>query len=348
MQKILIIEDNEELRENLEEILELYGYEVTTAADGTDGVNLALKNPPNLILCDVMMPKLDGFGVLNILSKKPATANIPFVFLTAKTEKEDLRRGMNLGADDYIFKPFFKDDLLKVVETRLAKSERIKQQFDKSPQGWSAFINEAKGYDALKDLSESQLLKTYNAKEVLFDEDAKPRYLFFVKSGQIKLYNTNDYGKELIIKVCTAGDFIGYSALIQKKPYHLSAAALESSEVYLIPQQDFQQLLYANKDVSAQLIKMLADNVIEKEGQLLSLAYHSVRKRVANALLSLCDPEQAQPKIYIRREDLAQIVGTAKESVIRMLTEFRKDKFIKIQGSYILVLDQDGLRDVPG
>ena len=121
--KILVIEDNLEVLENLGEILELYGYEVQEAKDGKEGVECALKNPPDIILCDVMMPQLDGFGVLNILSKKPATADIPFIFLTAKSEKEDFRRGMNLGADDYITKPFYKDELLQVIETRLKKSE---------------------------------------------------------------------------------------------------------------------------------------------------------------------------------------------------------------------------------
>jgi DNA-binding response OmpR family regulator len=107
--KILVIEDNSEVRENLEEILELSGYEVVVAEDGKVGVDKAISEKPDLILCDVMMPRLDGFGVLNILSKRSQTADIPFIFLTAKTEKSDFRRGMNLGADDYITKPFYKD-----------------------------------------------------------------------------------------------------------------------------------------------------------------------------------------------------------------------------------------------
>ncbi len=103
--KILIIEDNEDIRENLAEILELAGYESFTAENGKIGVEIAEKLMPDLILCDVMMPVLDGFGVLSILNKKPQTADIPFIFLTAKAEKADFRYGMNLGADDYITKP---------------------------------------------------------------------------------------------------------------------------------------------------------------------------------------------------------------------------------------------------
>ena len=127
MRKILVIEDNLEVRENLQEILEISGYQVLAAEDGTMGVELAIREHPDLVLCDVMMPKLDGFGVLNILSKRPETSDIPFIFLTAKTEKEDFRRGMNLGADDYVTKPFYKDELLAVVETRLCKSERLRK-----------------------------------------------------------------------------------------------------------------------------------------------------------------------------------------------------------------------------
>lgn len=127
MKKILVIEDNQDVRETLAEILELAGYIVHTAEDGAIGAKKALENTPDLIICDVMMPKLDGFGVLNILSKRPETADVPFVFLTAKTEKDDFRRGMNLGADDYITKPFYKDELLQVIETRLRKSERLKK-----------------------------------------------------------------------------------------------------------------------------------------------------------------------------------------------------------------------------
>ncbi|MCB0555688.1 MAG: response regulator, partial [Phaeodactylibacter sp.] len=138
MKKILVIEDNGEVRENLEEILELSGYEVASAEDGKEGVEKALSNPPDLILCDVMMPHLDGFGVLNILSKKSSTANVPFIFLTAKAEKSDFRRGMNLGADDYITKPFYKDELLDVIETRLRKSEQLRKQFDRTELGLTA------------------------------------------------------------------------------------------------------------------------------------------------------------------------------------------------------------------
>ena len=130
MKKILVIEDNPDVRENLAEILELSGYKVSTAQDGKVGVSIANKEDLDLILCDVMMPELDGYGVLRILNRNPKTSGIPFIFLTAKSEKTDFRKGMGLGADDYITKPFDDVDLLDAIEMRLKKSDKIKSAFD--------------------------------------------------------------------------------------------------------------------------------------------------------------------------------------------------------------------------
>lgn len=334
-----------EVRENLEEILELYGYDVIAAEDGKIGVEKALDNPPDLILCDVMMPQLDGFGVLNILTKKPETADIPFVFLTAKSEKSDFRRGMNLGADDYITKPFYKDELLAVIETRLKKKEQLKQKFDRTDQGLSAFINEARGYEELKSLSEERKVKHYKKRETIFEEGDYPRYLFFVKSGKVKLFKTNDDGKEYIINIFKSGEFFGYIDLIKSSEYSESAAALEDADISLIPKEDFIQLLHANRDVASQLIKMLANNISEKEEQLLHLAYNSVRKRVADAIIYLSEKEENE-NISILRDDLARIVGTAKESVIRMLTEFKGDGYIDIVDGVIHLKEKEKLRSL--
>lgn len=344
---ILVIEDNEEVRENLEEILELYGYTVVLAEDGKVGVEKAIEHQPDLILCDVMMPRLDGFGVLNILSKKPETASIPFIFLTAKAEKADFRRGMNLGADDYVTKPFYKDELLSVVETRLDKSNRLKKQFDQTEQGLSAFINEARGYQELQKLSQERKTKSFKKRELIFEEGEYPRYLYFVNKGKIKAFKTNENGKEYIVSVHNEGDFLGYVDLIKDDKYSESAAALEESELSLIPKEDFNKLLTANRDVTSQLIKMLANNVSEKEEQLLHLAYHSVRKRVADAVIYLSDKEDTD-EINILRDDLARIVGTAKESVIRMLTEFKNDGYIDIIDGTITIRDRQKLEDMPG
>lgn len=347
MKKILIIEDNEDVRENIEEILDLYGYDTETAVNGTDGVRKALANPPDIILCDIMMPELDGYGTLKILSQKTTTADIPFVFLTAKSEKEDFRRGMNLGADDYITKPFYKDDLLQVIEMRLKKSERLQQALPANNQKFNTFINEARAIKVLNELSEEHTLQTFRKKDIMIEEGTTPRYLYLVQSGKVKLYKTNEYGKELIVNTCNEGEFFGYTSLIKGEPLGFSAAAMEKTKVSLIPESDFMQLLHADRDVASRFIKMLADNVFEKEEQLLQLAYTSIRKRTADALLHLAEREGAL-QFSILREDLAQMVGTAKESVIRMLTEFRHAKYIDIKGGDIIILNKGKLENMPG
>src|SRR6187402_3562660 len=135
MKKILLIEDNSDVRENTAEILLLAGYIVDTAPNGKIGVELAQTEKPDLIICDIMMPELDGYGVLHILNKKTETAGIPFIFLTAKTEKTDIRKGMNLGADDYLTKPFDDTDLLNAIETRLRNAAMQQQLYDTTPEG---------------------------------------------------------------------------------------------------------------------------------------------------------------------------------------------------------------------
>ncbi len=349
MKKILVIEDNSDVRENLGEILELAGYEILEAANGLQGVRLAQDNAPDLILCDVMMPELDGFGVLHILSKKPKTADIPFIFLTAKSEKEDFRTGMNLGADDYITKPFTKHDLLQVVRLRLEKSDRIKQAFDGTLDGLKTFVDEARGQKELEKLSQDREVRKYRKKDFIFQEGEFPKRLYFIARGKVKVFKTNEYGKEYITQIHQAGEFIGHQALIQEGVYHKSAVALEDCEISYIPKEDFQALLHLNRDFSARFIKMLANNMEEKESQLLSLAYNSIRKRVAEALVSLEEKQEKEGKheIKILRDDLAAIVGTAKESVIRNLTEFKTEGLISIENGIISILEKDRLENMP-
>jgi DNA-binding NarL/FixJ family response regulator len=125
---ILLIEDHAQMRENLSLLLELNDYAVTTAENGRIGVERAAAAPPDVILCDVMMPELDGYGVLAALRADPDLNGIPFIFLTAKGEKQDLRAGMNLGADDYLIKPVTESDLLAALETRFQRLAALKQK----------------------------------------------------------------------------------------------------------------------------------------------------------------------------------------------------------------------------
>ncbi|WP_018479234.1 response regulator [Pontibacter roseus] len=344
MKKILLIEDNQEIRENTAEILSLANYEVIEAENGKVGVDLAKKENPDLIICDIMMPQLDGYGVLHMLSKNTTTSSIPFIFLTAKSEKEDFRKGMNLGADDYLTKPFDDLELLDAVEMRLKKNEILKTEFQKSVQGIDNFIQEAKGYEELNKLiSDKRKVTIFRKKQHLFSEGNYPNNLYFLNKGRIKAYKSNEEGREYITNLYKDGDFIGYLDLMEEKAYRESAMALEESEVYIIPKEDFFTLLYQNRDVAGKFIKILADNLADKEERLLKLAYNSVRKRVAEALLLVEKQYKEDPnyksEVSITREDLASIVGASKETVIRTLADFKDENLIDTRGSKITILN---------
>ncbi|MBK8554813.1 MAG: response regulator [Lewinellaceae bacterium] len=345
MKKILIIEDNLEVRENLAEILTLGGYESTVAENGKIGVDKAISELPDLVLCDVMMPELDGFGVLHILSKNQKTADIPFIFLTAKAEKEDFRKGMSLGADDYITKPFDDVQLLQTIETRLNKSERLRAASKQSTGNLEHFINEARAVEAIQSLSENREIRHYRKKDPVFQEGEIPRWLYYVEQGSLKVSKSNDDGRELIIQVAGPGDFVGYMALLRESKYPENAIALEDSTVRLIPKDDFFALVFGNRDVNARFIKLLANHMAEQEQQLIDLAYNSVRRRVATAISNL--HEQGFTEIHMLREDLAALAGTAKETVIRTLTDFKNENLINITDGIITVLVPDKLKDMP-
>lgn len=348
MTKILLIEDSQDIRENIAEILALANYEVLEAENGKVGVELAKAELPDLIICDIMMPQLDGYGVLHMLGKNPATSGIPFIFLTAKSEKEDFRKGMNLGADDYLIKPFDDLELLDAIEMRLKKSQILKADFQKNAEGLNNFIQEARGLEDLnKLLTDERKISVIRKKQPLFAEGNYPNALFFLNKGKVKTYKTNAEGREYITSLYKAGDFIGYLDLLEDKPYRESAVALEDSEVCLIPKEDFFTLLYNNRDVANKFIKILSDNLADKEERLLKLAYNSVRKRVAESLL-LVEKQYQQDngknfQVTISREDLANIVGASKETVIRTLADFKDEKLIDINGGKIIILNSDKL-----
>ncbi|MCL4507403.1 MAG: response regulator [Chloroflexi bacterium] len=126
MTRILVIEDDTDLRQNLVDLLELEEYEVFSGADGEEGLTCARECLPDLIVCDIMMPKLDGYGVLKELRADPNCLVIPVIFLTAKTDRQSVRMGMELGADDYLTKPFTQQELLRSIQTQLSKRTAIK------------------------------------------------------------------------------------------------------------------------------------------------------------------------------------------------------------------------------
>ncbi|MEM9548960.1 MAG: response regulator [Bacteroidota bacterium] len=345
MKKIIVIEDNQEVRENLVEILSLSGYDTHEAENGKVGVKIINKIKPDLILCDVMMPELDGFGVLKVLNHNPELMHIPFMFLTAKAEKADFRKGMGLGADDYITKPYDDVELLEAIEMRLKKSEKL-TAIENTESGLRTFFDEARGEKELRQLSEDREVRTYSKKEVIYEYGQYPKWIFFVVSGQVKCYQTNEFGKELITHVYGPGDFFGFLPNLTDSRYDDSAMTTEDTVLRMIPPEDFKMLLFNNRDFSARFIKMLAHHADYTERKLIDLAYSSVRRKVANALLTLNNKSESNV-ITVMREDLASLAGTAKETTIRTLGDFKSEGIIEINDGNIKIVEIEALEDMP-
>jgi CRP-like cAMP-binding protein/CheY-like chemotaxis protein len=352
MKTILLIEDSVDIRETTAEILELAGYNVLTAENGKIGIEIAQSNKPDLVVCDIMMPVLDGYGVLHIFSQNPELQNIPFIFLTAKTERSDLRKGMDMGADDYLTKPFQEVELLSAIESRLKKIDNFTKSFQNTQEGLEDFYQKAKENSDLKSLSEDRKISFFKKKQIIYSEGDEPLKYYFLKSGKVKAFQSNRDGKEYIIGLYNSGDFFGQNAIIENTEYQESAETLEDSEIIGIPKQDFLELITRNQSVANQFIKLLANNIQEKEKQLTQMAYNSLRKRTADALIMLSkkykSTDEVNFKMRISRDDLASVVGTATESLIRTLSDFKSDKLIEISGSEITIVDESKLTNLRG
>lgn len=346
---ILVIDDNTALRENTAEILELAGYKTFTAENGKQGVDVALSEKPSLIVCDIMMPELDGYGVLHLLRKHPETQNIPFIFLTAKTERSDMRKGMDLGADDYVTKPFDDIELLNAIEVRLKKAAVLQQQYPATAQGFSQFVKNIKDTGLLPQLPDQYEVAPFLKKQTVYAEGKRPRYLFYLVSGKAKAFKIHEDGKEYITNLFSSGDFLGYTALIEDTVYDDTAVILEDTDVLLIPRDEFLQLIYSDITIAAKFIRIVTKNVKEKEDRLLTLAYSSLRKRVARALVAIHEKFYSQNSGSITefsREDIAQYIGTATESLIRTLSDFKSEKLIDIKAGKITITDLNKLKNL--
>ncbi len=350
MKQVLLIEDDTTLRENTAELLELENYKVITASNGKEGLDLAKKELPDVIVCDIMMPKLDGYGVLAGLSKLEKTKYIPFIFLSAKTERKDVRKGMNLGADDYITKPFEEEELLTAIESRLAKAAILK---DQRSVHTSKIIS--RNNDSIKTLEElkefiigNKKIRTYKSGEVIYDEGNHANNIYLLKSGVIKSHKIDEFGKELITKIFKADEFFGYTSLTENIPYLESATAMEKAEVVAISKDDLKKMLKQNHKLTLEFIQLLADNLIEFKEQLLQMAYGSVKKKTASTILQFAEkiPSKSEGTIKISRSDLASVAGIATESLIRTLSSLKKDGLIDIEGRNITVLDVEKLKRV--
>ncbi|MCO5934205.1 response regulator [Mucilaginibacter sp. RB4R14] len=338
--QVLIIEDNTDIRENIVEILELADFNVLQASNGKAGVDLAIKNKPDIILCDIMMPDLDGYGVLYMLNKKPETATIPFIFLTAKAERVDLRKGMEMGADDYLTKPFDDIELLNAIETRL-KKKVVQESFYSNPlEKLNSLLSKNNGLAELKRIVTERKSRQFKKNQIIYYDGDKGNGLYIILSGKIKTIKLAEDGRELMTGIHAVDDYLGVNAMLANEPYADTATAMEDSQLCLIPKEQLDEMINQYPDVARTFINILANDVRDKEEQLLHLAYNSVRKRMAEALLRLHKQNDTSEGFKISREDLAAMTGMATETVSRTLTDFKDEGLIEKKGSLVTVLDE--------
>lgn len=349
MKKILLIEDDVALRENTTELLELSDYIVSTAPNGKIGIQKAKAEIPDLIICDIMMPEIDGYGVLEAVASDPLTSNIPFIFLSAKTEHKEIRKGMDMGADDYLTKPFDEQELLSAIESRLAKAKILAQRKQEKTDNRGVEDDNPQNLNQLKNFfcDEGETLK-FKKGETVYRHGDHSNSLFLLLKGVVKTHTMDDNAKELITGLYKADDFLGFTSFEDNLPYTETATAVEETELVGISKTYVKDILKRSQDVSLELMNMLTDNLAEIKLQLLRMAYSSVRKKTASTILQFVEVmnKKTDAPLRISRSDLATTAGIATESLIRTLSDFRKDGIIEIEGRDIRIMDLDALRSI--
>ncbi len=348
MTRVLLIEDDKVLRENTAELLELSDYEVFTAPNGELGLKSINTNLPDIIICDIMMPKLDGYEVLNEVIKNNRTKHIPFIFLSAKTEHQDVRKGMNLGADDYITKPLTEDDLINAIKSRLAKASILNNQEQDNVNNYSE-KNELINLNDLKNFFDDYGNEyTFNKGDIIYREGDHSNFIYLISKGAVKCHKLDSKGKELAIELYKEDDLFGYTSFTHNLPHKETATAIKDTELVGLSIMQLSEILSNNNKLAIALIDYLTDDLSHFKDQLLEMAYSSVNKKTANTILQFAEKINRRPNdpIKISRNDLASVAGIATETFIRTLTNFKNQGLIKSEGRNIVVLDIEGLKQI--
>lgn len=346
MKKILLIEEQQETANNLRELLSLSNYTVLSAADGRQGVRMAVAEKPDLVISDVDLPVLDGYGVIHALQQYPETRGIPVIILTTLTEKDDFRKAMMAGADDYLSKPYDGIELLRSIDTCL---EKHRHRVLDHPSDAPAAPGTTEGIEQAWHPGDRDL-RYLRKKTPLYSEGQRASRVWYIVKGKVKTFLVHGDGKELITHIYGPGDCVGYIAAVGGGGYTDNAQVLEDAALIIISRLEFLDILGSDSALSQQLIRWLARNAAESEAGLLNLAYSSLRKKVANAILGLYDHFHSTKDdrcfITVSRDNLAALVGSAPESLTRTLSDFKREKLIDITDGRIYLLEVDKLRNI--
>jgi len=334
---IFLIQQPAGPQENLRALLTRAGYQITVYYSGTTAVHAALNAPPDLILCDANLPGTDGFAVLKMLANKPSVAIVPCIMLNGADKKADLRRAMNLGADDYLALPYSDEELLSVVALRLRKAA-----------GRAAALSlsyPARTNDRLQDVFDREgKIQIFKHDHLVVRENELPHFVYLIETGRVHLTRSHPYGRDYIIAELGAGDVFGLSTVMEEDTFHYTArVASTRAECRLLPAERLTELVKSDQEITSNLVHMLANRMVVYGDRLVLQAYDSVRRRTA---LIICQLQEKTPDDHIRlkRKELAAMVGSTKESVSRALSDFRREGLISVEGRKIMVLDTAGLR----
>jgi CRP-like cAMP-binding protein len=291
-----------------------------------------------------MMPELDGYGVLNLLAENERTAGIPFIFITAKTETEDIRRGMNLGADDYITKPFYKDELLQVIRTRLKKAA-LRSNVDAPAAEKQVHLSDPDrgAAELTKAFASSGRESSFAQGQSIVREGEFPHFIYQVISGNVHLSRSHEYGRDYIIAELGPGEIFGIPTILERAPFHYTAKAITEVSCQMLPTKSLLDLINTDRSVTEALMRLLAGRLVEHSERLVNQAYDSVRRRTALVVCDLYEKYDGSP-IELSRDELAQMVGSTKESVIRALSDFKREGLLTTEGKTIRVQKVVALR----
>jgi len=336
--KILIIEDDKVVRENTAEILQLANYEVVTAENGKIGLDKANFFRPDLIICDILMPELDGYGVMQIIMRNKSLQKIPVIFMSAKTKHEDVRRGMDLGASDYITKPFEESELLSAVASRLKRQEIMERTDTDVPE-----ISKKWRIEEIEKAFQNKEVMEYKPGATIYCEGNISNHIFYILEGEIKTFKINDEGKELITEIFYNKSFFGFTSFLEHKAYIENAEAIKPSSIIRIKKKELLQLIKSNPQLGLNFMDLLSHDLEHIKNHLMHLAYDSVRRKTADAILELHEKLREEDTIEISRSDLASFLGVAKETLTRTLTDFKDEKLIDTHKNQIRVLNKQKL-----
>jgi CRP-like cAMP-binding protein/CheY-like chemotaxis protein len=345
--RILVICIDNKKRATLSKLLLNSGFLTYEAKNGEESIAIASRETPDLILCDIILSDIHGNDVLELLKELPHISDIPILYLKNQSDKVDLKVELGLGSADFINRPYNAQSIITKVKIKLEKFHQFKKSKKDCVEILQSFS--ANKNNLVNSLLKFEEIETFAKKQLIYNEGDLPKWLFYVESGGIKLFKRNDFGKEFITQIISKGQFFGYRTLLIGTKYNNCAEALTTSTLRLIPRNSFFKLIDSSKMIANKFIELISKSAIDCEQDLVEMAYSSVRRKVARALLVFADDKSIKPiiKLAVSREDLASKAGTAKETLIRTLSDFKSEGLIDIKGKLITILNFDGLRFMP-